>query len=106
MKNQLAATDPAIRANRARHLRIVDPRMHRARFVRHRLKASAIFPFANLSDEWPFRKQTYHKSSLDFVACSVTAGHLECHRTAGEASKKQYGLNIRTDHFRRCGRAL
>src|SRR5205823_10561299 len=58
--NELAATDTAIRTNRARNFCIVDPRVHRTRFVRHRLEAGTILALANLPNEWPFRKQRKH----------------------------------------------
>jgi hypothetical protein len=60
VKNELAATNTAVRANRVGHLRIIDPRVHRVRFFRHRLQAGAIFALANLPYERPFRKQRAH----------------------------------------------
>lgn len=49
-----------VRANRAGHLRIIDPRVHRVRFFRHRLQAGAIFALADLPNERPFRKRREH----------------------------------------------
>src|SRR5438445_6636653 len=47
--NELPATNAAVWANRSRHLRIVDARMHRARLIRHRLKTGAVGPLADLT---------------------------------------------------------
>jgi hypothetical protein len=58
MKNQLAATDTAVRANRSCHFRTIDPRVHRAGLVRHGLKTGAIGALTNLTNERPFREQT------------------------------------------------
>ena len=57
MINELPATDTAVRANRSRCFRIVDPCVHRARLVRHRFQSCAIAPLTNLTNERPFRKQ-------------------------------------------------
>src|SRR5216117_3635947 len=46
--NQLPAPDSAVRTNRARDLRIINPGMHRTRLVRHRLKTGAVLVFADL----------------------------------------------------------
>ena len=58
VKNKLAAANSAIRANRARHFRTVDPRVHRARFIGHRFEPGSVFAFTNLAHEWPFREQS------------------------------------------------
>src|SRR6266581_2219086 len=60
MENQLTAPHTAIRTNRARHLSIINARMHRTRLFRHRLETSAIFALENLPNERPFRKQRKH----------------------------------------------
>src|SRR6266436_5967757 len=57
MINQLTATDTAVGANGTRDLRIVDPRVHRARLVRHRFQPRAISSLADLPNERPFRQQ-------------------------------------------------
>ena len=64
MENQLTAADAAIRANGARDFCVIDARVHRARFVRHRLQAGAIFALADLPNERPFRKQREHNLYL------------------------------------------
>jgi len=58
--NQLPATNAAVWANRSRDLRVVDPRVHCARFVRHRFETGAVFALADLPNERPFRKQREH----------------------------------------------
>jgi hypothetical protein len=55
--NELSATDAAVRANRAGDACAIGARMHRARFVRHRLQAGAIFALADLPNERPSREQ-------------------------------------------------
>src|SRR5205085_12560439 len=57
VKKELTATNSAVWANRSRHLCIVDPRVHRARFVRHRLQSCAVRSLSNLANDRPFRKQ-------------------------------------------------
>jgi len=58
--NQLAAADSAVRANRARDLRIIGLGVQRARFLRHRFDAGAVLPLADLPHQRPFRKQGKH----------------------------------------------
>jgi hypothetical protein len=54
VENQLTATDTAVGANGTRDLRIVDPRVHRARFIGHRFEPGSVFAFSNLTNERPF----------------------------------------------------
>src|SRR5439155_19641720 len=58
--DELAAPDSAIRANRSRHLRAIDPRMHRPRFIRHRFQPGSIFASPNLVNQRPFRNERNH----------------------------------------------
>src|SRR4029453_2776848 len=74
MVNQLSAPDAAVWANRTRHFRAVGARMHRPRFLRHRLDTRPVFAFANLPNKRPFRKQSAHKSHLNPFASGVLAG--------------------------------
>src|SRR5205807_5935367 len=64
VKNKLPATDSAVRANRSCHLGAVDPRVHRARFVRHRLKTSAGGALTNLTNERPFAEQASERHHI------------------------------------------
>src|SRR4029077_11086162 len=58
--DELPAADATIWANKACDFRVVDTCMHRTRLVRHGFRAGAIFAFANLPNERPFRKQREH----------------------------------------------
>src|SRR5439155_25370936 len=54
---ELTASDAAVRANRSRHLCIISPRVHGARFVRHRFQSRPVDSLANLTNKWPFQEQ-------------------------------------------------
>src|SRR4029077_20767372 len=64
VENQLTASDTAIRTNRARYLSIINARMHCARLLRHRLGTSAVFAFADLANNRPFREPGEHTEHL------------------------------------------
>src|SRR5205085_412266 len=67
VEDKLAATHAAIRANRACHLGPVNPRMHRARLVRHGLRSRSVGVFTNLTNDRPFTEQAserYHSTTF------------------------------------------
>ena len=64
VKDELTATDPAIRTNRPRDLGMIDARMHCARFVRHCIQACAIGPLPNLPNQWPFVEQLTERGHI------------------------------------------
>src|SRR5262249_11028509 len=64
VEDQLTAPDTAIRTNRARHLRIINARMHRPRVFRHRLRTGAIFALPYLAKNRPFPEPGEHAEHL------------------------------------------
>jgi len=61
---ELPATDSAVWANRSRHLGAIDARVHRARFVRHRLKTCPVGPLTNLTNDRPFAEQASERRHI------------------------------------------
>src|SRR5205085_11242121 len=64
--NELSAPDSAVRANRARHFRVIDARMHGTCLVRHRFQTGAIFALADLSNERPLPEQASERLHASF----------------------------------------
>jgi hypothetical protein len=62
--NQLPAADATIWANGASNLRVVGPRSHRPRSIRHRLETGAVLSLANLPNKRPFRKERNHQEVI------------------------------------------